>query len=140
MRFSKLFEDELTLDNLSRPQLTALCRSVHHFDSKSHHIQFTSTINLILTYIYTRVHCRLLLLQPFGTSNFLRFQLRMKLRQLKADDQLIQKEGVDSLTVVELQAACQARGMRALGMPEDRLRSQLQQVLYHHSIFTLHTL
>jgi len=26
MKFSKLFEDEITLDSLSRPQLTALCR------------------------------------------------------------------------------------------------------------------
>lgn len=42
--------------------------------------------------------------------------------------QLIAKEGIDSLTVKELQQACQARGMRALGMPEDRLRSQLMQV------------
>ena len=42
--------------------------------------------------------------------------------------QMIQKEGVDSLNVSELQAACQARGMRALGMPVDRLRLQLQQV------------
>ena len=42
--------------------------------------------------------------------------------------QLIQKEGVDSLTVSELQSACQARGMRALGVPEARLKSQLNQV------------
>ena len=42
---------------------------------------------------------------------------------------MIQQEGVESLTVAELQAASQARGMRALGMPEDRLRSQLAQVL-----------
>ena len=42
--------------------------------------------------------------------------------------QMIQKEGVESLTVAELQAASQARGMRALGMPEDRLKSQLSQV------------
>ena len=28
MYFSKLFEDELTLDNLSRPLLVALCKSV----------------------------------------------------------------------------------------------------------------
>ena len=42
--------------------------------------------------------------------------------------QMIQKEGVESLTVAELQAASQARGMRALGMPADRLRSQLSQV------------
>lgn len=71
---------------------------------------------------------RLLLLQPIGTSNFLRFQLRMKLRQLQADDVLIQKESVDSLTEPELQAASQARGMRALGVSVERLKSQLEQV------------
>lgn len=30
--------------------------------------------------------CRLLLITPYGTDNFLRFQLRLKLRQLKSDD------------------------------------------------------
>ncbi|XP_064382763.1 mitochondrial proton/calcium exchanger protein-like [Halichondria panicea] len=100
LKFSKLFEDELTLDNLSQPQLKALCK--------------------------------LLLLQPIGSSNFLRFQLRMKLRQLRADDQMIDNEGVSSLTVKELQGASQARGMRALGMPEERLKSQLQQWLELH--------
>lgn len=44
--------------------------------------------------------------------------------------QMIEAEGVESLTVAELQAACQARGMRALGMPEDILRSQLSQVRF----------
>lgn len=44
--------------------------------------------------------------------------------------QMIQKEGVHSLTAAELQAASQARGMRALGMPIERLKSQLQQVRY----------
>lgn len=97
IKFSKLFEDEITLDSLDRPQLTALCR--------------------------------LLELQPIGTNNFLRFQLRMKLRSLRADDQMIKKEGIETLTVPELQAACRSRGMRALGMPEDRLQSQLQQWL-----------
>lgn len=42
--------------------------------------------------------------------------------------QLIQREGVDSLTEQELQSACQARGMRAIGVPAARLRSQLRQV------------
>ncbi|XP_070541446.1 mitochondrial proton/calcium exchanger protein-like [Ptychodera flava] len=100
LRFSKLFEDELTLDNLSRAQLVALCK--------------------------------LLLLQPIGTNNFLRFQLRMKLRSLHADDMLIRKEGIDNLSVAELQSACQSRGMRALGMSLDRLKSQLQQWLDLH--------
>jgi LETM1 and EF-hand domain-containing protein 1 len=48
---------------------------------------------------------------------------------LAADDKVIQKEGVDSLTVSELQAACRARGMRALGVSEIRLKSQLLQWL-----------
>ncbi|XP_012261289.2 mitochondrial proton/calcium exchanger protein [Athalia rosae] len=97
MKFSKLFEDEITLDSLSRPQLIALCRVVD--------------------------------VQTLGTTNFLRFQLRMKLRSLAADDRLIEKEGVESLTRTELQQACRARGMRAYGMPEGRLRDQLRQWL-----------
>ncbi|XP_060229679.1 mitochondrial proton/calcium exchanger protein-like [Meriones unguiculatus] len=100
MRFSKLFEDELTLDNLTRPQLVALCK--------------------------------LLELQSIGTNNFLRFQLTMRLRSIKADDKLISEEGVDSLTVKELQAACRARGMRALGVTEERLKGQLKQWLDLH--------
>jgi LETM1 and EF-hand domain-containing protein 1 len=56
MRFSKLFEDELTMDNLTRPQLVALCK--------------------------------LLELQSIGTNSFLRFQLTMRLRSIKADDKV----------------------------------------------------
>jgi len=97
MKFSKLFEDEITLDSLSRPQLTALCRVLE--------------------------------IQPIGTNNFLRFHLRMKLRSLAADDKVIQKEGIESLTPAELQQACRARGMRAYGMSEDALRMQLAQWL-----------
>uniref|UniRef100_A0A8B9RMX2 Mitochondrial proton/calcium exchanger protein n=1 Tax=Astyanax mexicanus TaxID=7994 RepID=A0A8B9RMX2_ASTMX len=100
IRFSKLFEDELTLDNLTRPQLVALCR--------------------------------LLELQSIGTNNFLRFQLIMKLRAIRADDKLIAEEGVDSLNVNELQAACRVRGMRALGVTEERLKEQLKQWLELH--------
>ncbi|XP_020627165.1 LETM1 and EF-hand domain-containing protein 1, mitochondrial-like isoform X2 [Orbicella faveolata] len=47
-------------------------------------------------------------------------------------EKLIQREGVDSLTVQELQSACQARGMRAIGVPAARLRSQLNQWLELH--------
>ncbi|XP_042668506.1 mitochondrial proton/calcium exchanger protein [Centrocercus urophasianus] len=100
LRFSKLFEDELTLDNLTRPQLVALCK--------------------------------LLELQSIGTNNFLRFQLTMRLRSIKADDKMISEEGVDTLTVKELQAACRARGMRALGVTEERLKEQLKQWLDLH--------
>ncbi|XP_033209938.1 mitochondrial proton/calcium exchanger protein isoform X2 [Belonocnema kinseyi] len=97
LKFSKLFEDEITLDSLSRQQLIALCRVID--------------------------------VQTLGTTNFLRFLLRMRLRSLSADDRLIEKEGVESLTRAELQQACRARGMRAYGMPESKLREQLAQWL-----------
>ncbi|XP_026798484.3 LETM1 domain-containing protein LETM2, mitochondrial [Pangasianodon hypophthalmus] len=100
VKFSKLFEDELTLEHLERPQLVALCK--------------------------------LLELQPIGTNNLLRFQLMMQLRTIKADDEMISKEGVSAMTVAELQAACRSRGMRSLGLSTDQLRQQLQQWLDLH--------
>jgi LETM1 and EF-hand domain-containing protein 1 len=42
---------------------------------------------------------------------------------------MILKEGVDSMTVSELQTACQDRGMRAIGITIERLRSQMRQWL-----------
>lgn len=93
LKFSKLFEDEITLDSLSRQQLTAICKVLE--------------------------------VGSLGTSNFLRFQLRMKLRSLAADDRMIQREGVDSLNTAELQSACRARGMRAYGLSDQQLKQQL---------------
>ena len=46
-----------------------------------------------------------------------------------ADDKLIQKEGLENLTIQELQQACKERGMRALGLSAEGLRKQLQQWL-----------
>ncbi|XP_028563544.2 LETM1 domain-containing protein LETM2, mitochondrial isoform X2 [Podarcis muralis] len=100
VRFSKLFEDELTLEHLERPQLVVLCK--------------------------------LLELQPIGTNNLLRFQLLMKLRSIKTDDEMIAKEGVNGLSVSELQSACRARGMRSLGLTEEQLKEQLNQWLDLH--------
>ncbi|XP_037536208.1 LETM1 domain-containing protein LETM2, mitochondrial [Nematolebias whitei] len=100
VRFSKLFEDELTLEHLERPQLVALCK--------------------------------LLELQPIGTNNLLRFQMMMKLRTIKSDDEMIAAEGVAAMSVSELQAACRSRGMRSLGLTTDQLRQQLQQWLDLH--------
>ncbi|VDN29608.1 unnamed protein product, partial [Gongylonema pulchrum] len=85
LKYIKLFEDELTLDNLPANALRALCH--------------------------------LLNIQPFGSLEIIRFQLSLKLRALKADDQEIAFEGgVDVLTLPELQQACRARGMRSLGV------------------------
>ncbi|XP_048367911.1 LETM1 domain-containing protein LETM2, mitochondrial [Sphaerodactylus townsendi] len=100
VQFSKLFEDELTLEHLERPQLAALCR--------------------------------LLELPPIGTNNLLRFQLLMKLRSIKVDDEMIAKEGVNGLSVIELQSACRARGMRSLGLTTEQLKEQITQWLDLH--------
>ena len=100
MKFSSLFENKLTLDNLDRRQLIGLCK--------------------------------LLSISTLGPDYYLRFTLHMKLRNLEADDKLIEDEGIESLTVDELQAACRERGMRSLGVSAERLRSQLQQWLDLH--------
>ena len=42
---------------------------------------------------------------------------------------MINREGIDSLSDEELQNACIARGMRAMGVPVERLKSNLNQVL-----------
>jgi LETM1 and EF-hand domain-containing protein 1 len=55
--------------------------------------------------------CKLLGASPFGTDAMLRFQLRSRVNQLKRDDMSIREEGVESLTLEELQQAVHARGM-----------------------------
>jgi len=100
MKFSSLFENKCTLDNLDRPQLVALCKLIG--------------------------------ISSIGPDYYLRFTLHLKLRHLEADDKLIESEGIESLNVEELQAACRERGMRSYGISIERLRSQLQQWLDLH--------
>ena len=56
-------------------------------------------------------------------------QIEMRLRHLKTDDKLIIKEGLNNMTVQELQQACKERGMRALGISEAALKRQMQEWL-----------
>jgi LETM1 and EF-hand domain-containing protein 1 len=52
--------------------------------------------------------------------------------------QFILRDGIDSLTTEELQAANRARGMRALGVSEERLKIQLEHWLeLHLKVFVL---
>lgn len=94
VKVCKLFKDDLTLDNLSRPQLVGIC-----------------------TYMN---------LSTFGTDAMLRYQVRHRMRQIKRDDKAIAYEGVESLSVPELQTASAARGLRTQGMSPGRLRDDLQ--------------
>lgn len=94
IRVCKIFKDDLTLDNLSRPQLVSMCRYLN--------------------------------LNTFGTDMMLRYQIRHRMRQIKRDDKAISYEGVDTLTVSELQTACQSRGIKTHGVSPARLREDLQ--------------
>ncbi|KAM6516387.1 LETM1 domain-containing protein ylh47 [Fusarium falciforme] len=94
IKVCKVFRDDLTLDNLSRPQLVSMCRYMN--------------------------------LNTFGTDMMLRYQIRHRMRQIKRDDKAISFEGVDSLTVAELQGACAARGIRTHSVSPARMRSDLQ--------------
>ncbi|RMZ92602.1 hypothetical protein DV736_g191, partial [Chaetothyriales sp. CBS 134916] len=94
IKVCKIFKDDLTLDNLSRPQLVGMCKYMN--------------------------------LNSFGTDAWLRYQIRHRMRQIKRDDKAISFEGVDSLSVPELQMACAARGIRTWGMSPARLREDLQ--------------
>lgn len=94
IKVCKIFKDDLTLDNLSRPQLVGICRYMN--------------------------------LNTFGTDAILRYQVRHRMRQIKRDDRAITSEGVESLSVTEVQSACASRGLRTYGMSPGRLRDDLQ--------------
>ena len=93
IKVCKTFKDDLTLDNLSRPQLVSMCRYLN--------------------------------LNTFGTDMMLRYQIRHRMRQIKRDDRVIVYEGVDSLSVGELQTACMSRGIKTHGVSPGRLRDDL---------------
>ena len=97
VKVCKIFKDDLTLDNLSRPQLVGMTKYMN--------------------------------LNTFGTDMMLRYQIRHRMRQIKRDDRAISFEGVDSLSVPELQMACASRGLRTHGMSPARLREDLQMWL-----------
>ncbi|KAK2788095.1 hypothetical protein FQN52_006932 [Onygenales sp. PD_12] len=97
IKVCKTFKDDLTLDNLSRPQLVAVCKYIN--------------------------------LNTFGTDAMLRYNVRHRMRQIKRDDKAISFEGVDSLSVPELQMACAARGLRTHGISPGRLRDDLSMWL-----------
>ncbi|OQD76967.1 hypothetical protein PENDEC_c003G01762 [Penicillium decumbens] len=97
IKVCKIFKDDLTLDNLSRPQLVAICRYMN--------------------------------LNSFGTDAMLRYNIRHRMRQIKRDDRAIFYEGVDSLSVPELQMASASRGIRTHGVSPARLREDLSMWL-----------
>ncbi|XP_062169604.1 uncharacterized protein LOC133875471 [Alnus glutinosa] len=99
--FAKLFNDELTLDNISRPRLLSMCKYMG-IDTKLFKFTFTDA--------------------------YLRYMLRKRLQRIKADDRLIEAEGVESLSEAELREECRERGM--LGdLSVEEMRQQLRDWL-----------
>ncbi|KAK6201343.1 LETM1-like protein-domain-containing protein [Scheffersomyces amazonensis] len=64
-------------------------------------------------------------LRPFGTDSILRYQIRHRLLTIIKDDKAIDYEGVDSLTIPELQIACSQRGIKTTDVSPARLREDL---------------
>ncbi|GMG20298.1 unnamed protein product [Ambrosiozyma monospora] len=55
--------------------------------------------------------CKYMGMRPYGTDQILRYRIRHKMLKIKNDDMAIDYEGVDSLSVPELQVACASRGI-----------------------------
>lgn len=59
----------------------------------------------------------------FGTDAYLRHHIEQRLKEIKRDDNLIISEGLDSLSLAELQQICADRGMRSTDTEEEMRRS-----------------
>ena len=68
-------------------------------------------------------------LRPYGSDQILRYRIRHKMLKIKADDRLIDYEGVDSLTTQELQVACASRGIKTYSATPQQMRTWLENWL-----------
>ncbi len=73
--------------------------------------------------------CRLLDITPFGSDGFLKYMLIQRMKDIRADDVMIESEGIDSLTIQELRDALAYRGMRATGLSKNRYKQELKSWL-----------
>jgi len=92
---AQLFGDDITLDNMGRPQLISLCKFLG--------------------------------IGAYGSDSFLSSQLQRRIEQIRADDKMIDDEGILHLTEEELITACRERGMRSSGLTEAGYRRNLKQ-------------
>ncbi|KAK8810497.1 hypothetical protein WA158_007072 [Blastocystis sp. Blastoise] len=97
VELSKLFSNDITIDNMPRTQLVTLCRFMG-----------------VATY---------------GPEEYLRVQLRSKIKYLITDDLEIFYEGLDDLTVSELRTACQERGMMSTKLNKAGYYNQMKEWL-----------
>ncbi|CCG22723.1 Mrs7 protein [Candida orthopsilosis Co 90-125] len=70
--------------------------------------------------------CKYMSLRPFGTDSILRYQIRHRLLTIIKDDKAIDYEGVESLSIPELQMACSQRGIKTSDVSPGRMREDLE--------------
>ncbi|KAK8795465.1 hypothetical protein WA158_000122 [Blastocystis sp. Blastoise] len=97
VELSKLFSDDITIDNMPRTQLVTLSRYMG--------------------------------LATYGPDEYLRVQLRGKIRYLMTDDLEIFYEGLDDLTLNELRVACQERGMISTKLTKSGYYNEMKEWL-----------
>lgn len=68
-------------------------------------------------------------IRPYGTDQILRYRIRHKMLKIKADDRLIDEEGVDSLSLPELKQACASRGISIYNATPGQLHQYLSEWL-----------
>ncbi|KAA3490763.1 LETM1 and EF-hand domain-containing protein 1, mitochondrial-like [Gossypium australe] len=161
--FAKLFNDELTLDNISRLVLhlaLPYCGIIPHFISSLDVCACSFLLNRwkkkrgivmsfsLLHYLMMLADsfvgyrprlvnmCKYMGISPYGTDAYLRYMLRKRLQEIKNDDKMIQAEGVESLSEAELRQACRERGLLGL-LSVEEMRQQLRDWLdlsLNHSV------
>ena len=68
-------------------------------------------------------------LRPYGTDQILRYRIRHKMLKIKEDDRLIDEEGVENLSLIELQQACASRGIHMYNTTPGQMRQYLYEWL-----------
>lgn len=68
-------------------------------------------------------------IRPYGTDQILRYRIRHRMLKIKADDRLIEEDGVDALSIPELQQACASRGIRMYNATPGQMRQYLNEWL-----------
>jgi LETM1 and EF-hand domain-containing protein 1 len=112
LKFAKLFKDDFTIMNLSRTQLSSICKFLN--------LRPYGT-DAFMRWQISRRYAPTHLKSPPPTRTHT-YHPSHRVSKLREDDTMIAEEGVKSLTFEELQQACIARGMPATGLSKVALR------------------
>jgi hypothetical protein len=93
---------------------------------------FSKTVNFdTLRHPQLETLCRFMNIPNQGDANTLKNNITRHLDSLRKEDQAIRSEGIENLSISDLQAACSDRGMRYNGVKKRNLRKQLENWIYY---------